>query len=484
MAMASESDMDEYLEALSREQLLGLVCEQLQGNDALRRHVSFLALRAVATGAKAKNGSASVAALRTLITSAADIDDVDFHSSSDAFEICDRVREAVQEIMGAARGATDPGSIELVEYAIEQSEHVMESLHDADVMRELSLLGDLHRDLVDRFRPEPVALAEKLYRLESRDGWGQYEDCGQRYGQALGAAGIARFRELLEGEWEKLPELRSGKLLHEHGRPGHPSRHKLEEMMTRMAAGDVDRLVQVKAKSLRHSSAYLEIATVLANAGRKSEALSWAERGLMESDKWGNADLLDWTLEEYARLERHEDALALSLKAFKDDPTLPAYERVRQRATALGRWPAVRERTLDELRGRLASQRQPSSAVTESNGYSPLVGIYLSEKDGDCAWTAACEGGCSRRLWLALAELREKDHPADVIPIIEREAEANANLKNNDSYSSAVHLLVRARALAKRAGDLEGFGIRLEAFRKRHKAKRNLQAALSNAGLQ
>ena len=45
-------------------------------------------------------------------------------------------------------------------------------------------------------------------------------------------------------------------------------------------SGDIDELVAIKAKDLSSAYQFLRIAEILLGAGRKDEALTWAERGL------------------------------------------------------------------------------------------------------------------------------------------------------------------------------------------------------------
>ena len=73
---------------------------------------------------------------------------------------------------------------------------------------------------------------------------------------------------------------------------------------------------------------------------------------------------------------------------------------------------------------------------------------------------------------------REKDHPLDVIPIYEREAERQIGTKTNGGYRAAVKLLDRTRTLCTRAGRSERFDELVAGVRARHKPKRNLMALL------
>ena len=88
------------------------------------------------------------------------------------------------------------------------------------------------------------------------------------------------------------------------------------------------------------------------------------------------------------------------------------------------------------------------------NAYAPdhslLVQIFLWEKDVESAWREAQAGGCRDSWWMELARLREKDFPADVVPVYQKQVEVLVNQKNNASHATAVKLLGNIRDLMTR----------------------------------
>ena len=91
------------------------------------------------------------------------------------------------------------------------------------------------------------------------------------YADVLGATGLAEYRRLIEPAWDKLAD-----------REGHSSRdYAIREAMIGVAhaSGDPDELIRVRSRSLRTPDDYLEIVRVLTGAGRRPEAIDWAQRG-------------------------------------------------------------------------------------------------------------------------------------------------------------------------------------------------------------
>ena len=118
----------------------------------------------------------------------------------------------------------------------------------------------MHLVACEQAPPDPVALAERLFELETSTDL--FDDVLNTHAEVLGAAGRARYAELAQAA----------------GASG-TSSSTLARIMERLADGDVDRLVAIKARTLDHGWDYLEIAQLLRDAGQLGDAIGWAERG-------------------------------------------------------------------------------------------------------------------------------------------------------------------------------------------------------------
>lgn len=189
-------------------------------------------------------------------------------------------------------------------------------------------------------------------------------------------------------------------------------------------------------------------------------------------------------VEEYRRRGRGAEALEHSVQAFSARPTLESYRELATDAKALGDWEERRLWALSLL-GRPepdppGAMRHPS---LHGRGCSELVRVLLWEDDADAAWQAAKEGGCSRDLWLKLADLRRAEHPEDALGVYRRHVEDVIAGKDKRAYAEAVRLIDETmRPLYAESGQLEDFDSYVEEVRTAHKAKRNLMKLM--AGLQ
>jgi len=156
--------------------------------------------------------------------------------------------------------------------------------------------------------PEPAALVAWLLRLQS-----EFPDSPEvrlaDYVDALGADGFALYREQAVERFSALPVIGFG----ETGRYDR-ARWALLRIMEELAehTDDVDLQVQVLAKDLSSGWHYLQVATVLQEAGRSEDAIEWVHRGLAATGGRGAAGrLVDLGAAEYTRLGRPQDAAAL-----------------------------------------------------------------------------------------------------------------------------------------------------------------------------
>ncbi|WNV86804.1 hypothetical protein [Umezawaea sp. Da 62-37] len=160
--------------------------------------------------------------------------------------------------------------------------------------------------------PDPEVLAAWLLRLQL-DHQAAPEVRLARYADVLGEAGVGRYREWAVTWFSALPVIGFGRT----GRYDR-TRWALLRIMEELAefTGEVDLQVLVLAKDLSSGWHYLQVATVLQEAGRSQEALDWVHRGLAATGGRGAAArLVGLAVTEYTRLGRHEDAAELRKQA-------------------------------------------------------------------------------------------------------------------------------------------------------------------------
>lgn len=377
-------------------------------------------------------------------------------------------------------------AIEIIEYALSRVEGAIQLVDDSDGYMG-SLLGDLqelHHAACAHAKPDPKALAEKLFRWETESEWETFYGAADVYADVFGEVGLARYRELAEAEWQKVAPLRPG----DDATAKSGWRFRITSIMERLArhTGDLDALIAVMGHDLSVAYDFLQIAQACKEAGRREVAVEWAERGVAAFPEHTDGRLREFLAQEYHRLGRHEAAMALAWAEFADYPDLGRYQRLKGHADRCKRWPSWRDKALAHVRETIAKAKSEAAKSRASwfvdlPDSSVLVEILLWQKDLEGAWREAQSGGCRADLWMRLAEVREKQHPEDALRVYQAAVEPTVQHKSNDAYAEAVDLLRKVNAIMLRLKRGAEFQQYVASLRAAHKPKRNFIKLLDAA---
>ena len=233
--------------------------------------------------------------------------------------------------------------------------------------------------------------------------------------------------------------------------------------------GDLDARVDILAENVPNPKAYLDIVTLLREAGRLAGAIRWAERGVEET---GDPRLADLLVRSYVDEGRPEAAVLLRESALRAAPTRLLYAHFREAASLAGAWPAARERALDVLR-----------AAAEESGADELAGALLDDGEPLEAWLAVEKHGCGERTWLEVARRHGADHPADVLPGFREVIRRVLERTGREASREVAVLLEELQALSTRAGERPSFDAQVTWIRGRYQRRPTLLAELDRRGL-
>lgn len=452
------AEAEEILRAEEPTVLVRTLIEWAQDDDRLRERVLLYAARRLGPDA------AITAAYRAFQKAVETHGFVHYREAAGWASGVDDAIDAMEQLLAEGHAAA---VVDLSESGLQDLAGAIESLDDSDGyisgLRD-RLLG-LHFQACEVSRPDPVALAKRLFQYELHSELDIFHGAAAQYATILGAKGLAAYRKLAEVEWRKVP-VRTA----EDG-PRSSDYFKITHMMLALAraSGDVDELIGAMSRDLSWAYCYVAIGEVCREAGRFAEALRWAEKGLAAFPEQTDRRLREFAAQEYHRLGRHDDAMKLMWAMFAERQCLETYQKLVTHAQQAQQGPAWRERALAAIRADIAQSNMNAKRLN----HSLLVEIFLHEADTEGAWSEAAAGGCSDALWRQLAEAREKDHPAEAAPVYFRLAERALGAVNNSRYDEPVRLLVKAAAVMNRLGQRDGAARQIEAMRLKYKAKRN-----------
>ncbi|MFL6143434.1 MAG: hypothetical protein ACJ72N_16410 [Labedaea sp.] len=282
-------------------------------------------------------------------------------------------------------------------------------------------------------RPNAGKLAGWLFRLQlDSPGWPAVDLAD--FAEALGDAGLAGYRALVDEAWDN----RSGEI---------DIRRTLTVLLMRERLATFDGAPESLAEVL---SAGLPDPAAFLGAGR-------------DSTPW----LGEFLVQAYLDSGRGAEALELRRFQLTARPTREQYAKLRDTAAYLGCWVDFRPWALEVLR----------------DAPGELAGALLDDGAPDEAWAAAERAGCPRPAWLEVARRRAADHPADVLPGYRVLIEQAATGTGRRVYREVADLLRELREAATRAGELAGYRVLLAQLRARHRRRTAFLDELGRAQL-
>ncbi|MFF1628298.1 SWIM zinc finger domain-containing protein [Streptomyces sp. NPDC058272] len=458
-ARARASALETWLGALSRDDLLTLVREQIAEDRELRRR---LELRAAA----ARSDLGTVRERVLALIDPRPFARYGYVEYADAPGYARQVEEAADALRALTTGGHAAHAVGLAEKAIRVLGEAYGEIDDSDgvVGQAVAAVTEAHREACGVARPDPERLAKWLADQVLGD-WNDAADLDPLdYAEVLGPSGLARLRHLA-GE----------------ARRGSPRGWAEQYLMERLvkAEGDVDALVALYAQELVPSGAtHLRIAEELESAGRADEALAWAERGLRDTASEAHADgrLVDYVCTRYTRADRPAEVVRVRRDRFRAERSLAAYQQLRAAARAADCWETERGAALAALR---------EDARREHGGWyrgSVLIDALLDDGDLDAAWREAV-GRADDRQWRHLADLSRETRPADALTVYLRLIEPLKEPTGDHVYERMAQLLLDARTCHRVLGTEVEFTAYLAALRVDLKRRRKLMTILDRHGL-
>ena len=468
--MAEQPDIElvrRYLAGLEPDELVRRLLAAAQRDDALEL--------ALTTEARAATGTFDLAGLKKKLTAQLRVPSrfMDWRASRSYARRVDATLDVLQALLDGGRAAA---VVLLAEHVMKRLDTALGKIDDSGgfVADPVERLKRIHHEACLLARPEPRKLAGRLLETALKSDWEWFLDAPTRYADVLGDEGLAVYRGRLEREWQKLPPLDPSPSpfspRHDHSRF---TVTYLREQLAR-AHGSVDELVAVLAHDRSTAYRFVLIADELERAGREREALAWLERGIAAFPPAGDARLRARLTAAYRRDGQLDDASRLAERAFAHDPTAATYRELRD-ATPAESWEARRPEALARLR----------SAAPRGlrQGSNEVVLAQLAESDLDGAWRDARDGGCTRQVWLELADASREALPDDAVAVYLNVAGTELEHSHVGNYERGVDLLTRARNTLAAAGRDDELAPVVARIRDENRRRPRLMSMLDEAGL-
>jgi uncharacterized Zn finger protein len=468
-------DVQQYLEQQDQSTLVRMILDRVMKDTDWREHLLMKTASARPQGLDLKTFQR---ALKTAISTRGYVEYGAVRSYAQGIE---KVLDSIADLLEQGHASA---VIDLCEFAIPLLEAAIGSVDDSNgyVGELLEQVQELHHRACEQAQPDPIALAERLFELEMGSDYGMFAGALNTYAEILGSKGTARYRQLAEAEWVDIPALKPGQP------PSYGSkRSRLSSIMEELAkqTGDIEAIVAVKRRDLSRASAYLQIAQLYQDAGQHDRALQWAEDGLKAFVDRPDVRLRDFLVAIYQQRGWSDRAMAIVSAEFTELPSLRTYQKLKTEAERSQQWDKWRQAAIAHIREQIkqAQQQKQGLLAHTYRDHSLLVEIFLWEGETDLAWQEAKTGGCSKQLWLKLADQRQQDHPEDALSIYMNEVEPLIQQTHNNAYAQAIEFVKKSRSLMLRLEMRSQSDQYLQHLRDTYKAKRNFIKLLNQENL-
>jgi len=469
-----EEQIREYLETLDERALREWLIEAADRDRGIRDKLLF--------AAKA-TARADVASLKSVVRQASRISG--FLDWREAGDYADRLADLAQ-MLEARVADGDPKLVEIVEQAIAQAEAALGDIDDSNgsVMPVIMELREVHERACNNLNPDPVALAERLFRFQTTGDYDTFHSVLPSYERALGQSGLKRYRELVDAAWKRFPAL-GPEAFRTHFDSG---RYRVEHAMEELVAlsGDVDALVAVKARNLSSPHAFLELAEVLKLHGRHDEALEWAEKGIAAFGSERLDDLVKFSIDEHLRRGDADRVESLAWARFVRQPGSDAHFELVHVAKRIGRADELATRALQHLWQLVRAEEGPNAKRLPSwqpPVRSALVAIHLRQREAEKAWEAFRGGPVDMLLWDKVAAMRGKTHPEEAVALYKKLLPHVVTAGTRGAqYGEAFEIVQAIRELRAAQKQDALFQQEIAELRTTWKAKRNFMKLLAALG--
>jgi len=283
-------DVREYLSAQVTSALVEIVVEQMMEDDNLRERLMMKA-------ARSKQKGPDLEFFKQTINQATNTRGfVDYEA---AYGFAGRIGNVVDCIDELLADGFAQEVVELTEHALGRVEKALSEMGDSDgyMTPILERLQEIHHRACVKAKPDPEALARRLFNWELTTDWDTFGGAAETYADVLREKGLTVYRNLAEAEWAKVPALKPGQMERAYDH----RRYRLTSIMEALACvdDDVESLVAVQSRDLLSEYRFLQIAQRYIDAGKPDQALEWAEKGLQAFPENTDSRLREFLADEY-----------------------------------------------------------------------------------------------------------------------------------------------------------------------------------------
>ncbi|HLA29603.1 MAG TPA: SWIM zinc finger family protein [Pseudomonas sp.] len=203
VAIDPDQELRTWLNQQPQAVLADLLFEIAMRDDALQRSLRLK----LDLGKRSDDPTDNAEAWYQAIDEATEVEDfLDWRQAASFAADLGELSDALERLLTPEHAAL---LIELSEYAIPRVEYALQQIDDSSggLGEVLERLNRLHLQACTLAKPDPIALAERLFDLEMNASFDSFYDSALHYRDVLGNTGLEHFQTLALAEWSPLPRL-------------------------------------------------------------------------------------------------------------------------------------------------------------------------------------------------------------------------------------------------------------------------------------
>jgi uncharacterized Zn finger protein len=191
----------------------------------------------------------------------------------------------------------------------------------------------------------------------------------------------------------------------------------------------------------------------------------------------------EWLKNHYLAKNNLVAALEMAQLIFRKRPWLAEYQKMRELATQLGNWEAVRQTALTLLETTKGISTLVEVALDEGDSERALQFLKATKPSGPDGYQWQYDYARTPEVALKAAERAEEIYPRASIDLYQQHVERLIAGRGRANYQVACSYLVKIRSLYEKLDETEQWTTYLAWLRKRHSRLSTLKQELVAAGL-
>ncbi len=455
-----------YLQRQSKDQLVTLLTEVINGDKELRQEWLIRAENAL--------GTLDKKTIRKRITSAIPFNR-NYYRYADVRRYFQQVEHTLEILEEPVRQLPPEEQLEILDYALERIVKAQDTVDDSGGFRypSIGLIQTIYQSAFNAVDWNDDRKADYLIRLLVQDDYNLYGEIPVDYERVISPACMDLFYEKVQQRWDSLPRLNTDDW---------DTRREYSALLQILAwepkqQNDYRALIALNQKVARKDYEYQNLAKLSLELKDYEQAQSFVDEAVKKGGQHGVSGLLDIQQTIWLNTDQQQKALDKQWEVFQERSHSEEYKKllvIASEAHSDKDWEAM---SVALLQNRI---EKTADTYTRRHSVDMLMWLYLQGKQIDQAQTLADKERVDPNLLHDLAR-RLGDKPERATRYYKNLAETHVEKGNNDGYKDSIAMLQELAGLSDHENHQQIVAEIVAQLRLEYRRKRNFIKWLNEA---